>query len=135
MIEIRNLTKERINKKFLRKVAQIVVRGEKEKLDISIAIMSPKEIQFLNRRYRKKNSSTDVLSFGYDDLGEIVLCPSVIKKYAKNSKLTFKNNLSSTLIHGVLHLLGYDHEKSKQEAIVMENKQNFYLNRISSLNG
>ena len=130
MIEIRNLTSKYVDKKFFEKVVRVVLRGEKKRLDVSIVIMSPKEIQSLNRRYRKKDSPTDVLSFKYDGFGEIVLCMDIIKRHAKDLEVAFKRNLSLTLIHGILHLLGYDHEKLKKESVIMENKQNLYLKKI-----
>ena len=131
MIEVRDVANSQLNKSFLEKIAQKVLQGEKGKLDISIVLLKQSEIRAINRKYRKKDVPTDVLSFRYDGAGEIALCPFVIRKYAKKLKITFKKNLSLVLIHGVLHLLGYDHEKSIKEAQKMEIKQDYYLNRLT----
>ncbi len=124
MIEINNLTSEKIDEKFLKRVAKIVLKGEnREKENISIAFVGSGTIKSLNKKYRKKNKATDVLSFGsINDLGltEVVICPKV----AKNE------GMEKVVIHGILHILGYDHEKSVKEAKKMEKKEEEYLVRI-----
>ena len=80
------------------------------------------EIKKLNYQYRKKNKATDVISFG-EDINEIVICPEEVKKNGSD----FNKELKEVVIHGVLHLLGYDHEQSEEEATKMFNKQNKYL--------
>ena len=67
------------------------------------------------------------------NLGEIVICPQVIKKNAKKFKSPFKKELVRVLIHGILHLLGHNHEKSKKDAKIMEEKQDFYLKKLVKL--
>jgi len=86
-----------------------------------------KEIRKLNRKYRSKDKETDVLSF--EDLNEIVLCPKVLKKRAERGKSTFSKELSLSLIHGILHLLGYNDEM-KEDGEKMEQKQIYYLSRL-----
>ncbi len=137
MIAINNLTKTVIDKDFLKKVAKIVLKGEnKGKSELSIALVSPAEIKKLNKRYRRKNQPTDVLAFGQNkiffepELGEIVICPAVVRKNAKKYKVAFKKELVKVLIHGILHILGYNHGKSKKEAIEMEKKQERYLSQF-----
>jgi probable rRNA maturation factor len=127
MIEVNNLTKEKIKAGFLIKIAQEVLR--KEKRNLSIALVGEKRMKELNRKYRRKNRATDVLSFAQKEigLGEIVLCPSQIKKNSRKFSITFIKELVKVLIHGILHLQGYDHEKSEKEAKFMENKENYYL--------
>ncbi len=80
--------------------------------------------------YRKANRPTDVLSLFYGDSGEIVLCPFVIRQNAKKYKVAFQNELSRILIHGILHLLGFDHEKGKEKAKKMRAKEKYYLSKI-----
>ena len=128
MIEINNLTNFAVDKKFLTGVAKIVLKGEnRERENISIAFVSSDEIKKLNQKYRKKNKSTDVLSFGRtldfkSDIAEIVICPEVVKKN--------NEELAKILIHGILHILGYEHEKSEKQAKEMEKKQEKYLSII-----
>lgn len=140
MIEINNLTDFVLDKKFLKKVSQTVLKGEnKEKYIVSVAFIKEKEIRGLNKKYLNKDKPTDVLSFSEtrdfmgkikefeNILGEVVICPKFIKKNAKKLGFSFKKELSRALIHGILHLLGYIHEKSEQEAKEIEGKENYYL--------
>ena len=114
MIEINNLTTAVVDEDFLKKVAEIVLEGEKTKeVELSIALVGQGRIRELNKRYRGKNRATDVLSFLYDGSGDIVICLGEVKKNAKRFGTTFKKELARVLIHGVLHLLGYDHEKKE----------------------
>jgi len=64
-------------------------------------------------------------------LGEIVICLREVKKNARRFNSTFKKELVRVLIHGILHLLGYDHEKLEKEAEKMEEKENYYLSQIN----
>src|SRR4030042_115583 len=125
MIEINNLT-TLVDYGFLKKVAKIVLN--KKKLDLSIVLVSSAEIKELNKKYRKKNKATDVLSFLYDDSGEIVICLKEVRQNAKKFGFPFKTELAKVLIHSVLHLLGYEHEKYKKQAAIMDKKENYYLN-------
>jgi probable rRNA maturation factor len=130
MIEINNLTTVRIEEEFLKKVAQKVLESEKEgNKNLSIALVGQGRIRELNKRYRGKNRATDVLTFPNKEigLGEIVICLREVKKNTKRFSSAFEKELARVSIHGILHLLGYDHEKSETEAKKMEEKQNYYL--------
>lgn len=142
MVEVNNLTGFSINKKFLKRVAETVLKGENNKKgSLSIALVGLKRIQKLNKAYRKKDYPTDVLSFNSPkefpavsederELGEVIICPQQVKKNAKKFNSSFKKELVRVLIHGILHLLGYDHEKSEREAKEMRERENFYLAKI-----
>ncbi len=126
MIEINNLTDFQADRRFFSTVAKKVLKGEnRETQTISLAFVSEEEIKKLNQKFRKKNKPTDVLSFelkedGY--LGEIIICPEIVKEKGEEVLEVF--------IHGILHLCGYDHEKSKKEAGEMEAKEKFYLSKL-----
>jgi len=87
---------------------------------INIAFLSDEEIQALNKEYRGIDNSTDVLSFHYYDdfsdveddeiIGEIILSESRILSQAEEHEHTVINESEILIIHGVLHILGYDHE-------------------------
>lgn len=129
-IEINNLTtvQRMINEEFLKKVAKKVLEGEgKKELELSIVLVGSGRIKELNKKYRKKNKVADVLSFLYNGSGEIVICLREVKKNAERYKSTFEKELSRVLIHGILHLLGEEHEISEEKAKVMEKKQENYL--------
>lgn len=138
MIEINNLTLTSVNKSYLKKVAENVLKREgKKNFYLSIALIGVSRIKKLNKKYLNRDYPTDVLVFPetesylkINNLGEIIICPQVVKKNAKEFKLTFKKELSKILIHGILHLLGYDHEKSKKEAEKMERKEKYYLEKM-----
>ena len=87
--------------------------------NINLVLVSEAHMAELNERFRKKKGSTDVLSFeGLEDdiLGEIVLCPKVIFKKSQEKGLCFRDQLIYLVLHGLLHLLGYEHEKDEKEA-------------------
>jgi probable rRNA maturation factor len=140
MIEIQNLSPKfkRIDKKLLIEVAEFVLKKEKTRKDveISVALIGSEEIHKLNKMYRKKDRPTDVLSFGSiegfyskDDfiLPEIIICPEEVAKGAEEDKIPFKKELIKVLIHGMLHLLGFDHEKDEEQKRQMFSKQDEYL--------
>ena len=141
MVEFNNLTSFEIDEAYLRKIAEDVLRAEKacETCELSVVFVGPEKMRELNLGHRGKDSVTDVLSFEccndpdlkgkmeIEPLGEVVICPSFVEEQAKLNENTFQKELSFVLIHGILHLSGYDHEKSEEEARVMEEKQNGYL--------
>ena len=125
-MDIKNLTRCAVDKKMFSTVAKKVLKGENKGIEtISLVLVGPEEIKQLNRKFRKKNKPTDVLSFELkekDLLGEIVICPQVVKE--KGEKMI------EVFVHGILHLCGYDHEKSEAEAKKMEEKEKHYLKII-----
>ncbi len=105
-------------------------------VEMSVKFCGKKEIQRLNFSYRSKNKPTDVLSFPiYDnlrkeirslpqtpiELGDIVICLDVAKKQAKEFNISLEQELIQLLLHGFLHLCGFDHEiNSKEEKIMFD---------------
>jgi probable rRNA maturation factor len=90
--------------------------------ELTLVFLSPKKAKKINFEFRARSYATDVLSFESvdpDSFGELILCPEVLKRQAKNHGLSFRAELGYMLLHGILHLLGYDHEKSDREARVM----------------
>jgi probable rRNA maturation factor len=93
---------------WLTKVAPASARG-----DLSVAIVSDKRMRALNRQFRGKDAVTDVLSFPSDTrgfMGDIVIASGVAKKQAKAAAHTVQTEVRVLALHGLLHLLGYDHE-------------------------
>ncbi|HOK00538.1 MAG TPA: rRNA maturation RNase YbeY [Candidatus Pacearchaeota archaeon] len=136
MIEINNLTDFKIDKKFFRNIAQkILLEENKKNKTFSVAFLSKDDIKKLNKKFRNKNKPTDILSFKIEEgdyLGEIIICPEIVKENAKTNKESFKNEMKNIFIHGVLHLLDYEHEKSRKEAKIMEEKQQYYFKKIKN---
>lgn len=90
--------------------------------ELTIAFLDTKQAKALNKMYRGRDYATDVLSFSDDvegNLGELAICPDVVKKQAKEHGLSFDEELGYMILHGMLHLLGFDHETSKRDEKVM----------------
>ena len=99
-----------------------------EKYDLSIAFVSERKSREINKRYRNKDKSTNILSFPLSKTeGEMLLCPALIKRETKKFGKNFKELLEFLVIHGMLHLKGMEHSSR------MEIEEEKYLSRIESL--
>lgn len=115
---IKDYTGKRVPKKFLAekvmRTSKILhQRGFELKPNLVLAFIDEKAIKKLNYRYRLKNKATDILSFESADpdcLGELVLCSEVIEQQAYDQTHSFRDELLFMTIHGILHLLGFEHE-------------------------
>ncbi len=88
----------------------------KEKYNLSINFVSPIIAQDLNKKYRKKNYIPNILSFPLSEKeGEIFICLSVARKEAKKFSLNYKDFLKLLLIHGCIHLSGYEHGEEMEK--------------------
>ena len=97
---------------------------------ITLRIVGGAEGRRLNKRFRKKNYPTNVLSFPYGDgSGDIVLCHAVIAKEAREQGKTLRAHYAHLVVHGVLHLRGHDHLR-KAEAARMERAEIRILRRL-----
>ena len=90
-----------------------------KKINFSIQLAGNKEIKLLNKKFRKKNKSTDVLSFQYNNLNTLrklkkkdIYLGDIILNYYKINKKSFKQNFNKLWIHGFLHLVGHKHKKN-----------------------
>ena len=89
------------------------------RLEMAVVLADDKFIRQLNRDYRGKDKPTNVLAFPSDEesqLGDVVLALETIEREAREQKKTVKNHTKHLLVHGTLHLLGYDHERKKDAA-------------------
>lgn len=85
--------------------------------EIAVISLSQKKSRELNLAYRKKDRPANVLSFRYDEkYGEILVCPAVIREEAKTQKKSYHCQMTWMVLHGMLHLAGLHHEKSKSMA-------------------
>lgn len=133
-VNIQNLTQSDIDEKFvknvLEKVAEVI--GVKDK-EVAVVLVGENKIRNLNKQYRGENRVTDVLSFraegDKEELGDIVVCVPRAKKQARKRKQSFEKELSMLLVHGFLHLVGYDHEKER-ETELMEGLEGKVLNKL-----
>lgn len=110
----------------LRRWASAAVRGQSGAVELSIRIVGEAESRRLNSRYRGKQAATNVLSFPCEapaelspPLGDLVICARVVAREAKAQGKKPEAHWAHMVVHGVLHLLGYDHQR-KQDAARME---------------
>ena len=104
---------------------------------VSLKFLGKKEMQSINEKFRSKNSPTNVLAFpsGTDlireagFLGDIAICPEIVFEEAKHQKKDLSHHMAHLFIHGVLHLLGHDHEQS-DNALIMEDLERKILSKI-----
>ncbi|MEA3399006.1 MAG: rRNA maturation RNase YbeY [Patescibacteria group bacterium] len=97
-----------------------------KRYDLSIAFVSPAKSKKINRKYKKKDKPTNILSFPLSEkLGEIILQPNLIKKEAPNFKMNYTQFTKFLLIHGMLHLKGMQHGST------MEREEKKLLNKFS----
>lgn len=132
-VEVNNITSNLVQKSFVKSVVKKTFTKlnysflKNKNITISIAIVTPEEIRKLNKKYRKRDEVTDVLSFseykniekikrtikeksdGKLFLGELILCYDYIRKYAHSNKLNLNAELSEVVSHGILHILGFRH--------------------------
>jgi probable rRNA maturation factor len=116
--------------RWLQSVAPVRARGT-----VSIAVVPDARIRILNRDYRKKDAPTDVLSFPSDDtagagrtaaphlfLGDIVIAAGVARRQARDAGHSLQTELRILALHGLLHLLGYDHEQDTGQMARLERR-------------
>ena len=125
-VDIVNLSKgRRVSAQKIKGKAHRILKLLKEnQSELSLALVGNGQIQKLNSQYRHKNEPTDVLSFPQEEnlpkgkklLGDVVISVEQAEKQAKEGMKTLEMEIEMLLIHGILHLLGYDHEVSPKEA-------------------
>ena len=127
MIDLDNETGFEIDILILEKITNSLTQK-----DIELLIVKNDEIQKLNKEHRNIDKATDVLSFPIDfdmpnmPLGSIVISTDFVEEKAKEYGHTFNDEFSLLFIHGILHLLGYDHEvdngehRQKEEELIKE---------------
>ena len=120
MVVIQNIINDsNVDEDSLSKVCQnFLNENALEDSELLIRLVSPVEIQVLNKEYRDKNQVTNVLSFQSDIpdeveesiLGDVVICIDVVREEALVGDKKFADHLTHMAVHGILHLIGHDHE-------------------------
>ncbi len=134
MVEINNKTKSKINLALTKKVAEKFLKLNKmENRDISIAFIGDAAMRKLNKTYRGKDKPTDILAFPGDDdcFGEIIIDYAQIKRQAKAYKNSARQELIFILVHGLLHLLGYEDETEEGRKKMDELGRSFIAKHIT----
>lgn len=127
-IVVKNLNRKfRINEKFIKKAAKDILSIIHKQKGLEIIFLGDKEIKPINKKYKRRNAPTDVLSFELDELGEIIISSDTALKNSEIFHTSFEEEIVLYVIHGILHLFGYDdgtvREKkrmSKKEDVILE---------------
>jgi probable rRNA maturation factor len=122
-------------------IAAVLKSQEVDNVVVTLIITNDEAIAHINKTYRKKKGPTDVISFAYreapmphvttkEHLGDIFISLETAQRQAMEYGVTLKEELKRLLIHGVLHLLGYDHEQSSYKKRKMQKKEKEIMQNI-----
>lgn len=130
MIGIFNKTDEKIEKKLIRDIIKYTFKKLKVgKCEVNIIFVNLEEIHLINKNYRGIDRPTDVISFALEDnedkcvsdvrvLGDIYICMEKVYEQAKEYGHSYMREMAFLTVHGLLHLLGYDHMEKEDEKIM-----------------
>jgi probable rRNA maturation factor len=129
--------KNTLTKEFFTSIVDAILDDKRDRIELTIRIVSLEESAYLNKKYRKKVGPTNVLSFvsegvekiAPDFLGDLVVCAPVVNKEACQQGKNIEAHWAHIIVHGVLHLLGLDHQDSCQ-AEAMENRERSILSNL-----
>ena len=135
-VEIRNCTRKPVNESAIKKAVAETLKLLRLKSDavLSVALVGGKKMRSLNKSWRKKDATTDVLSFSFleaggndagatKEAGEIIICLPVAARQARLYGLSEKKQIARLAAHGTMHIFGLDHERSEREHQIMEEIQ------------
>lgn len=127
-------------KKLIKRFGRLL--GGNKKGEISLILADEKLSRRLNKKYRKKDKPASILTFIFSEkknfinpqksglLGEIIICPGLARKEARQEGVAFRDKIALLVVHGLLHLSGYTHQNKKQRE-KMEAKETELLNSLS----
>jgi len=135
--------KHKLSKTKLQKKAQAVLNAlGSPKGELSILVVDDSEIKTLNKNYLNRSGPTNVIAFPMKEgdfsdinpqlLGDVVISIETAGREALQSGISTEERFAQLLVHGILHLFGFDHEKSEQDARKMEKKSDELLKLIES---
>ena len=135
----------KMKKLFFKKICRSFPKKYKfsnKKISLTLMLSNNKEIKKLNKSFRNKNKSTDILSFPFSEkikisnktyIGDIIISYDYINKPKSQSLELFKKKLIKIFIHGFLHLLGFDHSKNMDYKKMLREEKLIYQSVISKL--
>jgi probable rRNA maturation factor len=139
IIHIENQTENKIDltdrdiEKIVEKTLNITKKDSSEDYEVSVIFVSRDEIRQFNRDYRNIDRATDVISFSFSEgegaqfaglmLGDIVVCPEIVEKHSEDYGTAVCDEMTFVIVHGVLHLLGFDHIKKNDREKMREMEQ------------
>lgn len=118
----------------VRRAVRTVLEGEHRRAVVSVTFLGPTAMRRLNRKHMKHDRPTDVLSFALAMpdgrlAGDVYICRAVAAVQAKEAGVGLKEELVRLVVHGVLHVLGYDHPEQHRERSAMWRKQERYVRK------
>jgi probable rRNA maturation factor len=121
------------SKKRIIDLMEKVIREEKKLLDdLNYVFTDDKSILSINKEFLKNNYYTDVIAFSYEENkrinGEIYISIGTVRKNAYNYKVSFNDEILRVMIHGTLHMCGYD-DKTERERAIMRKKEDFWIEK------
>lgn len=127
-----------IPERKIKEIIKFVLREmEKDNSELSLVLCNNDYIHFYNKEYRNKDYPTDVLSFVDGErigkityLGDIIISIDKVKSQSEEYGVSFEEEFSRLLVHGILHLLGYDHETSEEDEKVMMSIQDKLVDEV-----
>ena len=131
---------------FFKKICNLFPRKyqfPQKKITLTLLLSNNRCIKKLNKNFRNKNKSTDILSFPFDKktliskktyIGDIIISYNFMNKPRLQNIKSFKKKVIKTFIHGYLHLLGFDHVKDKDYRIMLDEEEKIYKSVISKIN-
>jgi len=102
----------------LKELIKKIIKGEGKEGAIDLSFVDDKKIHELNKQFRQKDKPTDVLSFNYDGkvLGDVIISRETTRRNAQRYGVTYADEVKRLVIHGTLHVLGYDHGRAMKHA-------------------
>jgi probable rRNA maturation factor len=131
---------------FFKKICNLFPRKYRfpqKKITLTLLLSNNRCIKKLNKNFRNKNKSTDILSFPFDKktliskktyIGDIIISYNFMNKPRLQNIKSFRKKVIKTFIHGYLHLLGFDHVKDKDYRIMLDEEEKIYKSVISKIN-
>ncbi len=111
---------------WVRRVVVRTLKAERSSADISVLVTDDRHMGKINKRFLNHDYATDVISF---DTGDLVVSADFAKRYSRDHGIPYKEELARYLIHGTLHLLGYD-DRNKKDFTRMHGRQEAILKNI-----
>jgi probable rRNA maturation factor len=126
-------SRHKISLKKIKQTVQVILDAlDCPDSELSILIVDDPQIEELNQQYLHREGPTNVIAFAMRDgefsdlsphlLGDVVISTDTTAREAQTSAMSMQRRFNELLVHGILHLMGYDHETSEEEARVMEDK-------------
>ncbi|MBM4138067.1 MAG: rRNA maturation RNase YbeY [Nitrospira sp.] len=136
-VRLRHVAKQQAS--LVRAAESILTSVGEAQAELSLELVGDRRMRRLNHMYRKRDRTTDVLAFPMREshnpypmlLGDVVISVPTARRQASASGRSLGDELAALLVHGVLHLCGYDHERSAREAVRMRRRETAILNMLN----